>query len=180
MLFTWLKCHTSFHIRLLWRCYGSCSRQKYGQKHGACVDWWGNHKALVIYVVLLQYFQLWFTLLHFPLVFLSYCLFSCTFFMLSSGRLLTGNLAPPPGYLDELTPHIHVTKVDGNTHKSFSFVDFHKILLNFATHLNGNSAGVWFVLAGLLENHGGLTWWTPLKRMKWTHSLSKYTVKDLI
>ncbi len=69
----------------------------------------------------------------------------------------TGNLAPPPGYLDELTPHIHVTKVDGNTHKSFSFVDFHKILLNFATHLNGNSAGVWFVLAGLLENHGGIT-----------------------
>lgn len=31
---------------------------------------------------------------------------------------LTGALAPPTVYLNELTPNIHITVADGNTHKS--------------------------------------------------------------
>ncbi len=42
---------------------------------------------------------------------------------------LTGNSAPTTGYPDELTPDIHITVLDGNTHKITFFCPFFEYLV---------------------------------------------------
>ncbi len=61
------------------------------------------------------------------------------------------NVAPPNAYFDELTPNIHITIVDGKTHKcTFS-------VKKFAIYFNGNPAAVSVLLSAAIFNKNSET-----------------------